>query len=153
MALAGDRPPRYGKKRPRYRRARACPSPCVLLPNCIPKRASSPEGLSYLAMRLAGRLHHLCRSRSPDLDLFVIRRSQTTEGTMPAGKRTPVGEPSWSRCNTVVLTINDSTKTLPNSAKPSRGLRKPNPCYDTDSVPNSVGSKSSLLSLVGARGR
>ena len=29
-AIAGDRPPRYGKKkRAVYRRARACPSPCL----------------------------------------------------------------------------------------------------------------------------
>ena len=41
-----------------HRRARACPSPVRLD---------------------TGRLHHPCRSGSPDPDLFVIRRSQTTE--------------------------------------------------------------------------
>ena len=36
------------------------------------------ENLS-LAMRLVGRLHPPCSSGSPDPELFVIRRSQTTE--------------------------------------------------------------------------
>ena len=43
-----------------------------------------------LARCLAVRLHPPCRSGSPDPDLFVIRRSQTTEvGPMPAGIRLP----------------------------------------------------------------
>ena len=29
IGVAGDRPPRYGTEPPRYRRARACPSPCA----------------------------------------------------------------------------------------------------------------------------
>ena len=46
-----------------------------------------------LAMRLAGRLHHPCRSRSPDLDLFGIGRSRTTE----VDPMLPVGGTSLSR--------------------------------------------------------
>ena len=34
LEIAGDRPPRYGEKTPSpHRRARACPSPCLGLPN------------------------------------------------------------------------------------------------------------------------
>ena len=66
--IAGDRPPRYGEKTvrvtvgrgPSYA-TRACERvslACVQLPDPPP----------------------LCRSGSPDPDLFVIRRSQTTEG-------------------------------------------------------------------------
>ena len=39
-----------------------------------------------LAMRFAIRPPHLCRSGSPDLDPFVIRRAQTTEGVARAEK-------------------------------------------------------------------
>ena len=44
-------------------------------------------------MRLAVRPHHLCRSRSPDLDPIGIRRSRTTEGA----RCLPVGGTSLSR--------------------------------------------------------
>ena len=64
MDNAGDRPPRYGKKRCPSRRARACPSPLF----CC--QTSSP-----------------CSSGSPDPEPFVIRRSQTTEGDI---KRQPL---------------------------------------------------------------
>ena len=44
--LAGDRPPRYGKKTPPlHRSARACPSPCVLLSNRL-----NPVGQDRLSL-------------------------------------------------------------------------------------------------------
>ena len=57
MANAGDRPPRYDEKTPSLHVGRGP----------VPRH------------RFADRPHHLCRSRSPDPELFVIRRSQTTE--------------------------------------------------------------------------
>ena len=66
-AIAGDRPPRYDKKRYPLTVARG------------PSDATRASERVSLAMRLAVRPPHLCRSRSPDLDPFVIRRSQTTE--------------------------------------------------------------------------
>ena len=56
--LAGDRPPRYEKKR----------HPFTVGRGPVPRHRSGV------------RTPHPCRSRSPDPDLFVIRRSQTTDG-------------------------------------------------------------------------
>ena len=48
-AIAGDRPPRYGKKRPPSRRARACPSPCVWLSDRV-----TPIGQEHLLLTRSG---------------------------------------------------------------------------------------------------
>ena len=56
IGIAEDRPPRYDEKTPSpHRRARACPSPSFACPR-------------------------LCSSGAPAPELFVIRRSQTTDG-------------------------------------------------------------------------
>ena len=56
MALAGDRPPRYGKKTALHRRAVGKP---------VPRQRPRARP---------------CKSGSPDPDPFVIGRSQTTDG-------------------------------------------------------------------------
>ena len=56
-------------------RAKRCPSTVGRGPSHATRAC---ERVS-LAMRLAGRPHHSCRSGSPDPDPFGIRRSRTTE--------------------------------------------------------------------------
>ena len=74
---------REAKSVPVHRRARACPSPCCDLDD------DSVVQERLLLIRFGSRRSRttergpmsppLCRSGSPDPDLFVIRRSQTTE--------------------------------------------------------------------------
>ena len=97
-ARAGDRPPHYGGKTPPlHRRARAWPSPCSdraiqrsrgTGPRTTGKKTAIHRRARALACHTrmqAGSPRHRsrarpCKSGSPDPDLFVIRRSQTTEG-------------------------------------------------------------------------
>ena len=60
-----------------YRRARACPSPTS------DSQKASRRGRSLLLPCPAP----LCRSRSPDLDPFAIRRSRTTEACLARPRR------------------------------------------------------------------
>ena len=62
------------------RRARACPSPCAGLN----RKRPWPLGCGRFSFgsNVRGGQNNVsrpCRARSDDLDLFVIRRSQTTE--------------------------------------------------------------------------
>ena len=94
--LAGDRPPRYGEGEAFfYRSAGAC------LPRALDyagTHAGEGNPLAYawenlsLAMRLAGRPHHLYRVGAPEPDLFGIRRSRTTRLECAPPARDDLGE-------------------------------------------------------------
>ena len=84
--IAGDRPPRYGRRKASFhRRARACPSPCVLLADRIP-----PVGQDRLILTRSGSGDPELQSRpdapSPQGDKFMKHPhliSLTRRGTGP----------------------------------------------------------------------
>ena len=78
-AIAGDRPPRYGKKTPPlHRRARACPSPCVWLAERI-----TPVGQDRPILTRSGsgdpELQRWARCAAPSPSLFS-RYSPSPQG-------------------------------------------------------------------------
>ena len=78
VSLASDRARARQRSRGTGPRATVKKTPPLIV-GLGPSHATRACERVPLAMRLADRLPHPCRSRSPDLDLFVIRRSQTTE--------------------------------------------------------------------------
>ena len=108
LNVAGDRPPRYGKKTPPlHRRARACPSPCCdrgLDRQVRRRRGSVPpvprhaaiagETLSDARMASEGpratgkKTVPFTVAGAPDSDPFGLRRARTTEvGPIRSGRR------------------------------------------------------------------
>ena len=95
-AIARDRPPRYGKNSPLHRRARACPSPCVLLSE---------------------------RITSVGQDRLILTRSGAGEPELQRWARClPVGGTSLSRYTTSTKCIETGRALLPGCIETGRAL-------------------------------
>ena len=87
--IAGDRPPRYGeKKRVVYRRARACPSPCLGRGNgwlaCGFRAGRRSRGTGPRATGQEGILFAMRRSGSGEPELRSLGHAGDRGGQAPA---------------------------------------------------------------------